>query len=198
MLPQQKKEEDKKIQAIVPSRSQVFLSRATSPCSSYLQSSCAALSYQRAVISLAPQTSAAALWATWALSAASSQRRIRGRRAFSDPGSTSPWFSSSRPRQLFHPERFSLSPAHILAARLRLPMSRRIKLNLEAARKLLWLRTWPGLGRGRRHTAVCLSVCLVGMLFSAPTRPHAITRTCNRYKLHYYHDILWLNQYVCV
>lgn len=59
--------QQKKEPVIVPSRSQVFLSRATSPCSSYLKSSCVAWSYQRAVISLAPQTSSAALWATMGL-----------------------------------------------------------------------------------------------------------------------------------
>lgn len=59
-------------------------------------------------------------------------------------------------------------PAHILAARLRLPMSRRIKLNFEAARKLLCLRR---LARTRLEAGgIRLSVCLGEMLFSDLTR----------------------------
>lgn len=172
----------------------MFLSRATSPCSSYLESSCVAWSYQRAVISPAPQTSAAALWATWALSAPSSQRRIHGRRAFSDPGLTSPWFSSSRPRRRFHPECFSLSPrAHIFTTQL--PMSRRIKPNFEAARKLLCRRrsTRTQLEAGGVWLSDCLSFCLLEMLFSHLSR-FSCRKKSNRYELHDYHDTEWVFQ----
>lgn len=75
----------------------------------------------------------------------------------------------------------SLSSAHILAARLRLPMSRRIKLNFRGGSQTFMP---PPLSKdsvgGRRHTAVCLSVCLVEMLFSDLTRSSSYNNSMQR------------------
>lgn len=71
----------------------LFLLRATSPCLLSEVQLC------RLVLSvgcyLGGHLNLGTVWATWALSAVSSQWRIHGRRVFAGPASTSPWVYSS-------------------------------------------------------------------------------------------------------
>lgn len=70
----------------------MFLLRATSPCLlSEVQLCWLVLSVGRY---LGGPLNLGTVWATWALSAVSSQWRIHGCWAFAGPASTSPWFSS--------------------------------------------------------------------------------------------------------
>lgn len=122
----------------------VFQLRATSPCLlSEVQLCWLVLSvgcYLGAPLNLGT------VWATWALSAASSQWRIHGRRAFAGPASTSPWFSSpsflALPILTFSPD--SASVFFCLCAD-------DIQTRMETSASLLWhTQVW---GSGTQRTS---------------------------------------------
>lgn len=78
---------------LCPLLKSLFLLRATSPCLlSGVQLCCLLLSVGSY---LGGPLNLGTVWATRALSAASSKRRIHGRRGSAGPASTSPWSSSS-------------------------------------------------------------------------------------------------------